>query len=528
MEEALRHNEQFLMDIFNSIQDGLCIMDRELNILRFNGQMASIPTLNPEIGKKCYEAFHGRIKPCEISAVQTTLRTGESVEKIIEISTPDGSTKYMEIHTFPMLNRETGQIDAVIELSRDVTERQVMEEKIKADEQFLHDIFSSIKDGLSILDLDHTIIRANPAMHNFVHYPPIIGRKCYEAYHNRNVPCEICPVEHTLKTGEANMVVIEAINGEGQTDYYEIYSYPFIDHKGTLAGAIEYVRDVTEQKKIEQTLQVMEHQFLQAQKLESLGRLAGGVAHDFNNMLAVILGYAEVALLELGPLQSIRRYLEEVRSAAQRSAELVRHLLVFARKQAVTPKLLNLNDTVSDLLKILRRLIGEDIELIWQPGSDLWNIMVDPSQIDQILANLLVNARDAVAGVGEVVIETANMSLAEDHCVDHPEWIHGDYVLLTVSDSGWRHGPGDVGPYLRALLHHKELGKGTGLGLATVYGIVKQNLGLINVSVNWLRGRLVKIYFPRHRTEAIPTLERDSPVELWRFRDCAVGRRWRR
>ena len=164
---------------------------------------------------------------------------------------------------------------------------------------------------------------------------------------------------------------------------YEIYSYPFIDHMGRLAGAIEYVRDVTEQKKVEQTLQIMESQFLQAQKLESLGRLAGGVAHDFNNMLAVILGYTEVALMELGPQQSIRKNLEEVKSAAQRSADLVRHLLAFARKQVVSPKILNVNDTVSDLLKILQRLIGEDIELIWKPGPDLWNVLIDPSQIDQ-------------------------------------------------------------------------------------------------------------------------------------------------
>ena len=323
-------------------------------------------------------------------------------------------------------------------------------------------------------------------------------------------------MEHTLKTGEANLAVIAANNGAGETDHYEIYSYPFIDHKGRLAGAIEYVRDVTEQKKVEQTLQIMERQFLQAQKLESLGRLAGGVAHDFNNMLAVILGYTEVALMELGPQQSIRKNLEEVKSAAQRSADLVRHLLAFARKQVVTPKILNVNDTVSDLLKILRRLIGEDIELIWKPGPDLWNVLIDPSQIDQILANLLVNARDAIAGVGEVVIETANVSLDKVYCAGNTECIPGDYTLLAVSDSGCGMGREMLDHIFEPFFTTKEQGKGTGLGLATVYGIVKQNLGFINVYSEPDRGTTFKIYLPHHRTEARPALEENSRVALLR------------
>ena len=208
------------------------------------------------------------------------------------------------------------------------------------------------------------------------------------------------------------------------------------DVAGLPVRTIATIEDVTDRKRAEAENAKLQDRFLQSQKMESVGRLAGGVAHDFNNMLGVILGHAEMAMEQVDPTQPLRADLEEIRRAANRSAELTRQLLAFARKQTVSPKVLDLNETVPGMLKMLQRLIGEDIQLAWLPGANLWPVKVDPSQIDQILANLSVNARDAISGVGKVTIETQNIHCDETYCANHAGCVPGDYVLLAVSDDG--------------------------------------------------------------------------------------------
>jgi two-component system, cell cycle sensor histidine kinase and response regulator CckA len=241
----------------------------------------------------------------------------------------------------------------------------------------------------------------------------------------------------------------------------------------------------------------LENQLRQAQKMESVGRLAGGVAHDFNNMLGVILGYAEMAMELVDPAAQLHAYLREIRGAAQRSADLTRQLLAFARKQAVSPRVLDLNETVSGMLAMLRRLIGEDIELLWRPWSELWPVKMDPTQVHQILANLSVNARDAIVGVGRLTIETRNAVLDEAYCTAHEGFTPGDYILLTVGDTGTGMDKETLEHLFEPFFTTKEVGKGTGLGLATVYGTVKQNLGFINVYSELRRGTTFEIYLPR-------------------------------
>lgn len=255
-------------------------------------------------------------------------------------------------------------------------------------------------------------------------------------------------------------------------------------------GILCFLRDVTREKKLEA-------QFMQAQKMEAVGRLAGGVAHDFNNMLGVIMGYTELALGKVSPSQPLFVELQEIKKSAERSANLTRQLLAFARKQTVTPKVLDLNETVEGMLKILRRLIGEDINLAWLPGPGLWPVKMDPSQIDQILANLCVNARDAIAGVGKVTIETHAVVLDEAYSVDHPGFRVGEYILLAVSDNGCGMDKMTLDKLFEPFFTTKEIGKGTGLGLATVYGIVKQNNGFINIYSEPEKGSTFKIYIPR-------------------------------
>ena len=257
--------------------------------------------------------------------------------------------------------------------------------------------------------------------------------------------------------------------------------------------------DITESKRAEEEKAKLENQLHQAQKIESIGQLAGGVAHDFNNMLGVIMGHAELAMMKSDPSSPFLQELEEIREAAKRSADLTRQLLTFARKQAITPKILDLNDTVAGMLKMLQRLIGENIQLSWSPAANLWPVKVDPSQIDQILANLCVNARDAISGIGNISIETENCRFNENYQQSHPDVLPGDYVRLSVGDNGSGMDEDTLAHIFEPFFTTKEVGSGTGLGLATVFGAVKQNNGFVDVVSQPGQGTTFHIYLPRMR-----------------------------
>jgi PAS domain S-box-containing protein len=249
--------------------------------------------------------------------------------------------------------------------------------------------------------------------------------------------------------------------------------------------------DITDKK-------ILESQLHQAQKMESVGLLAGGVAHDFNNMLGVVIGYAELALMKMEPSQPHYDNLIQIRSAAERSADLTRQLLAFARKQTIAPKVIDLNETVSGMLKMLQRVIGENINLTLQTSSNLWLVKVDPSQIDQILVNLCVNARHAINGVGRITIEAGNSNLVANYFATHRYVEPGEYVRLAVSDDGCGMDKETQAHIFEPFFTTKGVGQGTGLGLAVVYGIVKQNNGFINVFSEPGQGSTFTIYLPRH------------------------------
>lgn len=268
---------------------------------------------------------------------------------------------------------------------------------------------------------------------------------------------------------------------------------PVHDESGDIVNYVAVKRDITRELNLEA-------QLLQAQKMESVGRLAGGVAHDFNNMLSVILGHTEMALEDVPRGGPLRADLEEIQRAAQRSANLTRQLLAFARRQTVAPTVLDLDHTVMGMLNMLRRLIGEHIELVWLPGAHPWLVRIDPAQVDQILANLVVNARDAIPGHGRVTIETGPAILDESFCEEHVGAVPGEYVQLTVSDDGAGIPPDLLEHIFEPFYTTKGVGAGTGLGLATVYGIVDQNQGYIRVASTPGEGTQFHIYLPRHRT----------------------------
>jgi two-component system, cell cycle sensor histidine kinase and response regulator CckA len=287
----------------------------------------------------------------------------------------------------------------------------------------------------------------------------------------------------------------------------------FFEMAEDIAFALNFIRMEADRELSERKREKLEHQLLQTHKMESIGRLAGGVAHDYNNMLSVIIGYTELAMEKIGPEEPMYEDLKEVLAAAERSTQITKQLLAFARQQTIAPELLDLNDTVEGMLKMLRRLIGEDIDFSWQPEIEVWPVKIDPTQINQILANLCVNARDAITDVGKVTIETQNVSFDKDYCADHAGFLPGDYVMLAVSDDGSGMTPETLDKAFEPFFTTKVPTRGTGLGLATVYGIVKQNNGFLNIYSEPEKGTTIKVYLPRHSGETV-RVHRESPADI--------------
>lgn len=277
--------------------------------------------------------------------------------------------------------------------------------------------------------------------------------------------------------------------------------------KRRLAVSARLIGEIVERKRAQDEREQLQAQLIQSQKIESLGRLAGGVAHDFNNMLAAILGHVELAMDQVDSSLPIYADLLEVQTAARRSVELTRQLLAFARRQTIQPKVMDLNEAVQGMLRMLRRLIGEQILLTFTPSANVWAVKLDPSQIDQILANLCVNARDAIHDVGRVNIETANRVFDQDYCIHHAGYCPGEYVQLSVTDNGRGMDDETLARLFEPFFTTKELGKGTGLGLAIVYGIVRQNHGFIKVFSEQEHGTTFEIYLPRYTGSVTPLFE---------------------
>ncbi len=372
------------------------------------------------------------------------------------------------------------------------------QETLRREKSFLDDIFASIQDGLNVLDLDYNIIRNNAVVEQRFGHTQLVGQKCYRAIHGRDEICEDCPCRVAKETGKASYQSKQVLIGGDET-WIEIYAFPLKDRDtGEITGIIEYSRDVTELKATEKTLRLREEQLRQAAKMEAVGRLAGGVAHDFNNILTVILGECELLLQHLPEQDPMVGEVRGILEATRRAASLTQHLLAFSRKQVLQPQPLDLNQVVANMERMLRRVLGEDIVLVTNPAADLGTVKVDLNQLEQVILNLAANARDAMPQGGAMTIETANVDLNEDYVLQHLGAFPGAYVMLAVSDTGVGVDKEDMAHIFEPFFTTKEQGRGTGLGLSMVYGIVKQSRGHIGVYSEVGHGTTFKIYLPRY------------------------------
>ncbi|MDQ5986910.1 MAG: Sensor histidine kinase RcsC [Syntrophus sp. SKADARSKE-3] len=377
------------------------------------------------------------------------------------------------------------------------------EEALQDSEKRYRRLFESAKDGVLILDADTgQVVDVNPFLLQLLgySYDDLYGKYLWDLGTFKDIAASKEAFKTLQDTEYIRYEDLPLETSDGRSIATEFVSNVYeVDHSKVIQCNI---RDITERKRAEQEREKLQNQLLQSQKLESIGRLAGGVAHDFNNMLGVILGHTEMAMEQVDAAQPLHADLQEIKKAAQRSSDLTHQLLAFARKQTISPKILDINETVEGMLTMLQWLIGEDIHLSWLPGVNLWPVKIDASQIEQILANLFVNARDAIAGVGKVTVETRNISFDDAYCADHSGFHPGKYVQLAVSDNGSGMDKETLIHLFEPFFTTKETGKGTGLGLATVYGIVKQNNGFLNVYSELDQGKSFHIYLPRHAGKA--------------------------
>jgi PAS domain S-box-containing protein len=419
-------------------------------------------------------------------------------DEIYRILRPDGSLRWIHDRAFPV-HAPGGELLRVVGSAQDITELKKTEQALRESEGRYRSLFESAPDGILVADSEGTYVDVNPSGLAMLGYSrdELIGMK----------PAEILAPEEYLR--------VDSALAEINLDAEHRHEWRFRRKDGSVFDAdvlatvmadgriLALLRDVSERKR-------MEDQVRQSQKMEAVGRLAAGVAHDFNNELGVILGYTELLMRNAGEPQ--RGKLEQILKATKRATGLTRQLLAFSRKQVVDSKVLDLNALLTDLEKMLGRLIGEDIDLAMVHGADLGQVKADPGQLEQVVMNLCLNAKDAMAGGGLLRIETANAELDASHASRHEPVAPGRYVMLSVSDTGGGIAREALSKIFEPFFTTKEPGSGTGLGLAMVYGVVKQAGGYVWAYSELGQGTTFKIYLPRVDEPVVVPAVQETPL----------------
>lgn len=426
----------------------------------------------------------------------------------LKLITKSGKTRWVE-SGLSFMRDANGKPNGILATTRDISERRRAAEAVRREHAQLMSIFDSIDQAIYIADMDtHELLFANRAIQDLFG-TTLTGKICYRVLQNREDPCPFC-TNDILRTLAGEPYGWDFENTTiGRTFHIVDRLIQWPDGRQV---RFEMAVDISDQVKAEAKRLEMETQINQIQKLEAVGRLAGGIAHDFNNMLSIIMGHTEIAMVEPSASEALMQHLEEISKAGGRSVELVAQLLAFARKQSINPRVLDLNASVVDMMRMLQRLLGEDIDLLWKPCADPWPVNLDPTQLSQILINLLINSRDAIKGKGKVTVETSCQEVDEDYCMTHKGFVSGRFTVLKVTDDGHGMDPETASQVFEPFFTTKELGKGTGLGLSTVYGIVKQNNGFIQLYTEPGQGTTFSIFLPGFFGEKVaePVTERVS------------------
>lgn len=410
---------------------------------------------------------------------------------------------------FQLLSKESGVRDCLTSLNYhpaegildgsilDITERKRQEKAIIRASKEWRRTFDSVPDLVALLDTEYRISRLNKAMARRLGTIPqkLVGRRCYEVIHGTSAPPDYCPHSRLLRSGkdEGSEIKVERLGG-----LFEVRTTPVHNDTGELVGSVHIMRDITEHRRLEEQLR-------QAMKLEGIGQLAGGMAHDFNNVLNAVIGYAALLQMRVDEADPIRLFVDEIVEAGKRGADLTRQILTFSRKQMLCMCPVDLNEVISGIQNMLRRLVREDIEMEINLCSRPLVLMADTGQITQVLINLATNAADAMPDSGKLRISTEVSAIDSDHIGNYDVDAPGDYALLIVSDSGTGMHKETMSHLFDPFFTTKGVGKGTGLGLSVVHGIVKQHRGHIDVDSEVGKGTIFKIYLPltEHRAEKL-------------------------
>ena len=453
------------------------------------------------------------IKPHQLSGKSEIVEYWDSLqdralkgEKLIEEYYDKDRNRYYETVFCPV--KEGKEISGFTEITREITQRKRMEKELRDSHSFNSSLLEQSPNAIVVYNPDTSIRYVNPFFERLSGYSAeeAIGLKI--PYPWSVDDAKIGDVQNRKKEG-LKRSERQFKKKTGEYSWIEITVTPIYEN-GEVVYFLGTWVDIAERKEAEEEKEKLEKQLQQAQRMEAVGHLAGGVAHDYNNISSIVMGHAELALSKLLPDDPLYKDISQILSATRRSAEITRQLLAFARRQPIAPEVLDLNKTVDGMVTMIKRLIGEDIDFAWIPGQNIWPVKLDPSQVDQIIVNLCVNARDAIENVGKITIETGNVIFDEAYCADHLGFKPGEYVMLAVSDDGTGMLPEQKEKIFEPFYTTKGFGKGTGLGLSTIYGIVKQNNGFINVYSEPDKGTTFKLYLQK---EAI-----GQPIEPYQDR----------